>query len=56
LFYHNPDDPACFIGNRFGGNIGFNYARLPVKIGAVIGIAAFVAGYAWMVVLFRSLI
>jgi uncharacterized membrane protein len=56
LFYHNPDDPACFIGNRFGGNIGFNYARLPVKIGVAIGIAAFVAGYAWMVVLFRSLI
>jgi hypothetical protein len=33
LFYHNPDDPACFVGNRFGGNIGFNYSRLPVKIG-----------------------
>jgi uncharacterized membrane protein len=56
LFYHNPDDPAYFVGNRFGGNIGFNYSRLPVKIGVAIGLAALVATYVWMVVVFRTLI
>jgi uncharacterized membrane protein len=56
LFYHNPDDPACFVGNRFGGNIGFNYSRLPVKIGVFIGVAILIAGYVWIAVLFRSLI
>jgi uncharacterized membrane protein len=56
LFYHNPDDPACFVGNRFGGNIGVNYSHLPVKIGVTLGITAFVSLYAWMVVLFQSLI
>ena len=56
LFYHNPDDPAYFVGNRFGGNIGFNYSRLPVKIGVVIFAALFVAGYAWMTLNFLSII
>ncbi|MDR2670516.1 MAG: hypothetical protein LBC26_02190, partial [Oscillospiraceae bacterium] len=55
LFYHNPDDPACFVGNRFGGNIGFNYARLPVKIGVTLGIAALAAAYVWMIILFQTL-
>jgi uncharacterized membrane protein len=54
LFYHNPDDPACFIGNRFGGNIGFNYARLPVKIGVALGIALLVASYVWVMTLFQA--
>jgi uncharacterized membrane protein len=56
LFYHNPDDPACFVGNRFGGNIGFNYSRVPVKIGVALGLAALVVGYVWMVSLFLTLI
>jgi uncharacterized membrane protein len=56
LFYHNPDDPACFVGDRFGGTIGFNYSRLPVKIGVALGIAALVASYAWIITLFRMLI
>ncbi|MDR1530730.1 MAG: DUF1648 domain-containing protein [Clostridiales bacterium] len=56
LFYHNPGDPACFVGNRFGGNIGFNYSRLPVKIGVTIGIAALIASYIWMLMLFQALI
>lgn len=55
LFYHNPDDPACFVGDRFGGNIGLNYARLPVKIGTAVGVAALVASYAWVIVRFPSL-
>ncbi|HHV11047.1 MAG TPA: DUF1648 domain-containing protein [Clostridiales bacterium] len=56
LFYHNPDDPACFVGDRFGGNIGFNYSRLPVKIGVSIGIVALVASYIWIIILFQELI
>jgi uncharacterized membrane protein len=56
LFYHNPGDPAHFVGNRFGGNIGFNYARLPVKIGVTIGLAALAACYAWTISVFRALI
>ncbi|MDR1135973.1 MAG: DUF1648 domain-containing protein [Clostridiales Family XIII bacterium] len=56
LFYHNSDDPACFVGNRFGGNIGFNYSRLPVKIGVALGLAALAASYVWTISLFRALI
>jgi uncharacterized membrane protein len=56
LFYHNPDDPACLIGDRFGGNIGFNYSRLPVKIGVTIFVAVIAASYIWMTLLFTSLI
>jgi uncharacterized membrane protein len=55
LFYYNPDDPSYFVGDRFGGNIGFNYARLPVKIGVSIGIAALIASYVWMIVLFQTI-
>jgi uncharacterized membrane protein/dienelactone hydrolase len=55
LFYHNPDDPAFFVGNRFGSNIGFNYSRLPVKIGAAALALLLVASYAWMTLLFVSM-
>ena len=54
LFYHNPDDPACFVGDRFGTSLGFNYSRLPVKIGVTIGVAALVACYVWIIALIRS--
>jgi uncharacterized membrane protein len=56
LFYHNPDDPACFVGNRFGGNIGFNYSRLPVKIGVTLGIAVTAATYVWTITMVWALI
>jgi uncharacterized membrane protein len=55
LFYHNPNDPACFVGDRFGGNIGFNYSKLPVKIGVIIGVLALLAFYVWMFVLIGNL-
>ena len=32
MFYYNPDDPSVLVEDRFGGNGGFNYARLPSKI------------------------
>jgi uncharacterized membrane protein len=47
MFYHNPEDPAFLVENRFGNNLGFNYARLPVKIGAAIGLAMLIALYVW---------
>lgn len=50
MFYYNPDDPAYIMEDRFGIGLGFNYARLPVKIGAVAALLAFVAGYAWLTV------
>jgi uncharacterized membrane protein len=56
LFYHNPDDPAYFVGDRFGTNLGFNFSRLPVKIGVIIGVAALIACYVWMIVIFQQLI
>jgi uncharacterized membrane protein/dienelactone hydrolase len=55
LFYHNPDDPAYFVGNRFGFNFGFNYSRLPVKIGAAALALLLVASYIWMTLLFASM-
>lgn len=55
LFYHNPNDPAYFVGDRFGTNLGFNYSRLPVKIGVAIGVAAFIACYVWLILLFPQL-
>ena len=56
LFYHNPDDPAYLVGDRFGTNLGFNYSRLPVKIGVAACIAALAAVFILVIILFRPLI
>ena len=56
MFYFNPEDPAYLVGDRFGGNIGFNYSHLPVKIGAAILLAALVVCYIWMTWFFISII
>ena len=50
MFYHNPDDPAVVVEDRFGNNLGFNYSRLPVKIGAILLALGIVALYAWITV------
>jgi len=50
LFYYNPDDPAYFVEDRFGANLGFNYARLPVKIGIALLVLGLIALYAWLTV------
>lgn len=50
MFYHNPDDPAYIIEDRFGSNLGFNYSRLPVKIGVVLCLSAIAAFYVWFTV------
>jgi len=55
MFYHNREDPAILVEDRFGSNLGFNYARLPVKIGLGIFLAAFAAGYVLLTVLLWNL-
>jgi len=54
MFYHNRDDPAYIVRSRFGTNIGFNYARLPVKIGITILLLVLAAIYAWLTVNFLN--
>jgi uncharacterized membrane protein len=51
MFYHNPDDPAYLIEDRFGNNLGFNYSRLPVKIGVAITALALIVLYVWSTVM-----
>ena len=50
MFYYNPEDPANIVGDRFGSNIGFNYARKPVQIITALGLLALIAVYVWMTV------
>lgn len=45
MFYHNPDDPKYLVENRFDNNFGFNYSRLPVKVGTIAALIAVVAIY-----------
>ena len=56
LFYHNPEDPSYLIEDRFGNNLGFNYSRLPVKIGAAITVLAIIAVYVWSTVMMYGII
>ena len=56
MFYCNPEDPAYFVGDRFGSNIGLNYSRLPVKIGVTILTVALVVSYILMTSFFISII
>ena len=55
MFYYNPDDPACFVGDRFGSGLGFNYARRPVQIGMALLLLALVATYIFATPLLLSL-
>ena len=56
MFYHNPEDPAYLVEDRFGNNLGFNYSRLPVKIGVIISALAVIALYIWSTVLIYGLL
>jgi len=47
IFYHNPDDPSIFVGDRFGGNFGLNYSRRSVKIGAAAFVIIMIMFYVW---------
>lgn len=47
MFYYNKDDPAYIVEDRFGTNLGFNYARLVVQIGVAILTLLGIACYVW---------
>jgi len=46
-FYYNPDDLAYIVEDRFGTNIGFNYAKRLVQLGTVLLVLGLVAIYVW---------
>ena len=46
VFYYNPEDPALLVEHRFGGNSGFNYARMPAKLLVATGAVLLAASYA----------
>jgi uncharacterized membrane protein len=50
LFYYNPDDSSKIVKARFGINLSFNYAHLPVKIGLILLLSGFIALYIWLTV------
>ena len=50
MFYYNSDDPARIVENRFGTNLGFNYARLPAKIGAAVVLLGLIVLYVWLTI------
>lgn len=52
LFYYNPDDPTLFVEDRFGTNIGLNYARTTAKLFVVIILAIILGTYLWITILF----
>jgi len=54
IFYFNPDDPTYIVEDRFGVNIGFNYARLPVQIVSMLTLLGVIAAYVWTVALLIS--
>lgn len=52
LFYYNPDDPTLFVEDRFGTNIGLNYARTSAKIFVAIMVGIILGTYLWVTMLF----
>lgn len=50
LFYYNPDDPAVLVEDRFGTNIGFNYASIGGKIAVAILALTVIVLYVWITV------
>ena len=55
MFYYNPEDSSILIEDRFGTNIGFNYAHIGVKLGVGIVAISLIALYVWMTPLLLSL-
>ena len=47
MIYYNPDDPAIVVETRFGSKLGFNYARLSVKIVMAVLLLAVIVTYSW---------
>ncbi len=51
LFYYNKQDPSLFVEDRFGLNVGLNYARPAAKVFVLLMAAALVATYVVITVL-----
>jgi uncharacterized membrane protein len=51
MFYYNPDDSAYLVEDRFGTNLGFNFAKPPCMIGAILLAAGLILMYAWITVI-----
>jgi len=51
MFYHNPEDPDLLVEDRFGSNIGLNYARVSAKIIAAVVIVGIVGLYVWATIM-----
>jgi uncharacterized membrane protein len=48
MFYHNPDDPAHIVEDRFGSSLGFNYSRPIVKTVTALVFITVIIGYVWV--------
>ena len=55
MFYYNLEDPTIFVEDRFGNNIGLNYARTSVKIIVIISVLALIGLYIWLTPMLLSL-
>jgi uncharacterized membrane protein len=51
MFYHNPDDPAVLVEDRFGSNIGLNYSRLISKLCIGLLVIVLVGAYVMVTIL-----
>ena len=52
LFYYNKEDPAVFIEDRFGANIGFNFASFGAQIAVVVIAVGTIALYVGVTMMF----
>jgi len=52
LFYVNKGDAAYIVEDRFGSNIGFNFAKPIVQLGTILLITGLIALYVWMTMMF----
>ena len=51
MFYYNPGDPAIIVEERFGSQLSFNFAHLPVKIGTGLLALSLIALYVWLTII-----
>ena len=56
MFYRNPQDPALLVEDRFGTNVGFNYARTGVKVGVAVLALLIIGVYVWTAIAVLPLI
>ncbi|MCL2072036.1 MAG: DUF1648 domain-containing protein [Oscillospiraceae bacterium] len=52
MFYYNKNDPALMVEDRFGANIGFNYANIAARIAVGVVTAGVIVLYVWATMVF----